>query len=270
MNLMSKGFDHVLMVDNDSTQTLPDHFDIFVEMGFVSLYKMSGQGIQRKAYAEMLCVARKMKFEWVMMVDLDEFPHTNENNIKHTISKIPENIHAIYCPSFNFLLQNKVQPTSVVNSLTKVHKSSRTWKTISRVKYVLSLNVHNVTLLPWHNYVSSYNLDMNISRNNINPQSLSNSHVKESLIKINHYKYQSLQFHNEIVANRGRVSSRNKKYARKIGLDQDDYDVELGLKNKILDTYPSLYANITKENPEFESCYPRRNIINAIKDIIII
>jgi hypothetical protein len=194
--------------------------------------------------------------------------HSKTNNIKYTLKNIPRDIGAILCPSFNFILQNKVQQSSMIKSLTKASLTNRTWKTIARVQSIVTLNVHSVTLFPWCKYVDSYYLKQIKNKKNY-PLALNNKQVHDALIKINHYQYQSLDYHNNIVVPRGRATCKHLKRPLKTKLDDSPYEEITYLKDKVLTIYPSLYNDIPIENQQFNSQYPKKNILMAIEEINI-
>lgn len=70
---LALGVDHFLVYDNESSDNLEESLEPFRKLGLVSLYKISGQGVQLRAYDNALSKAKDANVSWLGAIDADEF-----------------------------------------------------------------------------------------------------------------------------------------------------------------------------------------------------
>jgi hypothetical protein len=70
---LAQGVEHFLVYDNESSDNLVESLEPFQKLGLVSLYRISGQGVQLRAYDDALRKARDAGVFWLGAIDADEF-----------------------------------------------------------------------------------------------------------------------------------------------------------------------------------------------------
>jgi len=70
---LGQGVEHFLVYDNESSDNLSNALEPFQKLGLVSLYNISGQGVQLRAYDDALSRARRAGVSWLGAIDADEF-----------------------------------------------------------------------------------------------------------------------------------------------------------------------------------------------------
>lgn len=212
---LNNGIDHFYLVDNDSNDNYHlDYFDDLIKAKKIDLYKISGNGIQNQIN-NFLVQKSKNETEYLMILDLDEFMYSPRcKSIKKCLdlyflnNDVDQIIVPWYIFSYNY---NITQPLSAIESFTKRMNlyqddiNSAKCKSIfkpSKVKLDdLRVHIHNI-----NNTVIANN-----DKTRINSECLKKLDINiftdmdiiNSYLVINHYKYQSLEFHLKVKSLRG-------------------------------------------------------------------
>ena len=245
---LKEGVDIIYLIDNGSTDNYMYILDKYINEGKVVLNidstKHQQVNLINKYYLNII-----KKYEWAMIVDLDEFVYARNGytNIKDYLITLDSSISQVFIPwkmfgSNGFNTLDKLQPESVIKSFTKRTnycisndiKFSLT-KCIVKTVYLKKLEIHSHFTIN-NNYITSDNTENNIHINKvfsiIDEQILINSNLH-----LNHYAIQSLDWFMRVKATRGAADSinseniRNEVYFNSYDSGSNDiFDYELSTK----------------------------------------
>ena len=257
---INEGVDCFLLNDNGSTDDYEGKIQKYMDAGLVVLNKNPKKYAQVDIYND--CVQCARKFDWVMIVDLDEFVYARNgfNTIKEYLNSLEPNVSQIHIPWKMFGSSDFIeQPKSVIQNFTwrRIYNNETKieCKCIIRGNNLKTLHIHHSLLnnKTDNNDIFSDNSlytakDINFIEN-LNEEFLSNS-----FLQLNHYAIQSWNWFSKIKMTRGDVTQsgwdnlRNKNYFDSRNF-KDFEDNEL--KNKEYTNKFSFLDNslVVKENP---------------------
>ena len=221
---INEGVDCFLLNDNGSTDNYEHKIQKYIDAGFVVLNKNPKKYAQVEIYNDCIDCARK--FDWVMVVDFDEFIYSRNgfNTIKEYLNSLESNVSQIHIPWKIFGSSDFIQqPKSVIQNFT--------WRQIytnpTKIECKCIIRGNNLKTLHIHHSISNNkNGNKDIFSNNrlfitkdINfIENLNENFLSNSFLQLNHYKIQSWEFFSKIKRTRGDVTQscwdnlRDKKY----------------------------------------------------------
>jgi len=116
---INEGVDCFLLNDNGSTDNYEHKIQKYIDAGFVVLNKNPKKYAQVEIYNDCIDCARK--FDWVMVVDLDEFVYARNgfNTIKEYLNSLQQDVSQIHIPWKIFGSSDFIQqPKSVIQNFT--------------------------------------------------------------------------------------------------------------------------------------------------------
>ena len=232
------GIDNIFIYDDNdiNTEKISDKID-FQYKNYVKIYEAKKINIFNQSQAFTDCYEKnKNKFDWILMVDMDEFLYIKNDKLKNYLLK----------PVFNkcdFIKFHWVLPTdndnlyyenkSLFERFKGPYKSSNFIKSIIRGRIPnLKYWVHCPFISPERN-ISCDNIGNKINNDIINIESISNINIKKAFII--HFKYKSTE---EFI----------KKYKRGYSNWHGD-KLSIALKSKIHNYFKD--NKITKEKIEY-------------------
>lgn len=205
------GVDHFFLIDNGSNDDPYIILKKFIRSRLVTLYIDFTPFQQVKNYNIYLELCKE--YEWVMVVDLDEFMYSKNNydTITDYLRTLDDSIGCINIPLKMFGSSGyRQQPSSVISSLTRrqSHNTTTMVKSIIRTKYLEKLHIHNSQLLPCQTINSMGQPIDHI--NSIAPQT--EEIIIKSYLNLNHYPIQSYEWFKNVKMTRGDVAYSEDKY----------------------------------------------------------
>ena len=219
---LREGVDTFLLIDNDSSDGYKTILDPYIQSGQVCLTKSKKQGAQIELYNRLLPEAKK--FDWVMVVDLDEFMYARHGfkTIKEYLKTVNKNIYKIRVPWKMFGSSGlKKQPDSVIqhfihrkkfpDSNTHTNLSERVieFKTICRGPHLKKILPHDSMVTDTHVTFPNNEEYRDTYFTVINEPAL-----ETHFLHLNHYRIQSWEFYKKIKMTRGDGGSRKYKNIR--------------------------------------------------------
>ena len=239
---INEGVDCFLLNDNGSTDNYEHKIQKYIDAGFVVLNKNPKKYAQVEIYNDCIDCARK--FDWVMVVDLDEFVYARNgfNTIKEYLNSLKPNVSQIHIPWKEFGSSDFIeQPKNVIQNFTwrRIYNlpTKKECKCIIRGNQLEKIQVH-------FSYLKNKNSNQDIFSDNrlcitkdiiIFIENLNENFLSNSFLQLNHYRIQSWDFFSKIKKARGDVTQscwdnlRDKNY-----FDSNNFkDIEdTELKNK--------------------------------------
>jgi hypothetical protein len=212
-----EGVDTFLLIDNDSTDNYRPILEPYLHSKQVFLIESTKKNAQIELYNQWLSEAKK--FDWVIVVDLDEFIYARNgyNTIKEYLATVNKDVYQIQIPwklfgSSGFkeqpvsVLQNFVHRKQFPESGTHTNLSERVIeiKTISRGAHLKKISNHKSVVEELHQSFSN-NKDYDIFFTLVD-ETLLETHY----LQLNHYRIQSWEFYKNVKMTRGDVL--NKKF----------------------------------------------------------
>jgi len=221
---INEGVDCFLLNDNGSTDNYEHKIQKYIDAGFVVLNKNPKKYAQVEIYNDCIDCARK--FDWVMVVDLDEFVYARNgfNTIKEYLNSLQQDVSQIHIPWKIFGSSDFIQqPKSVIQNFTW----RQIYNTPTKIECKCIIRGNNLKTLHIHHSISNNkNGNKDIFSNNrlfitkdINfIENLNENFLSNSFLQLNHYRIQSWEFFSKIKKSRGDVTQsswdnlRDKKY----------------------------------------------------------
>jgi len=280
---INEGVDCFLLNDNGSTDDYEGKIQKYIDTGYVLLNKNPKKHAQTEIYNDCIQCARK--FDWVMIVDLDEFVYARNgfNTIKEYLNSLKSNISQIHIPWKMFGSSDFVeQPKSVIQNFTwrRIYNNETKieCKCIVRSSQLEKIQIHTSSL---KRNVSSQEIfsdnSLFLAKDNPFIENLNEEFLSNSFLQLNHYAIQSWDFFSKIKMTRGDVSSaiytnirdknyfdsynykdfednelKNKEYVNKFSLLSDPLILKENLLLKNIEIVVSRY----NENLEWINNYP--------------
>jgi hypothetical protein len=253
---INEGVDCFLLIDNGSTDNYEQILQKYIDAGYVILNKNPKRHAQVEIYNGCLGCARK--FDWTMIVDLDEFVYARNgfDTIRDYLGSLDSDISQIHIPWKMFGSSGLIeQPKSVINGFiwreSYENPKKIECKSIFRGNLIEKIDIHTSFLKKNSN--KEIFADNSISDKNVLfLNHLSEEFLSNSFLHLNHYAIQSWEFFEKIKMTRGAADTilsnnvRNKQYFESYD-HKDREDDEL--KNKQYKTTFSLTDQfIPKEN----------------------
>lgn len=255
---IKEGIDCFLLIDNGSTDNYESKIKKYIDSGYVLLNKNPKKHAQVEIYNT--CIDCAKKFNWIMIVDLDEFVYARNgfNTIKDYLNSLDENISQIHIPWKMFGSSgHREQPKSVIQNFTwrEIYDKpkKKECKCIMRGNQLEKLQIH-YSFLKKNKSAREIFSDNSIVKEKNSPffENLTEDFLENSFLHLNHYVIQSFEFFSEIKMKRGDANNmnnnnaRNKQYFESYNFkDKEDNE----LKNKRYKTNFSLTNNLLpKEN----------------------
>ena len=195
-----EGVDLICLIDNGSTDNYIDILEPYIKSGKVILNIDNTKHQQAELYNKYYLDIAK-KFNWVLVADLDEFIYTrhNYNTIKKYLNTQDESVSRIIIPwklygSSGFIKQ----PDSVIQNFVKRrnynYETNIEVKSIIRGNKLVKLSVHDSYLINETTITCT--------------DKISEVILSKSILQLNHYAIQSLDFFLNVKQTRGDVSKR--------------------------------------------------------------
>jgi len=218
---IKEGVDHFFLTDNGSDDGYIDILDKYIKNGTVSL-NIDAERYQQVKHLNFY-IDHVKKYDWVIVVDLDEFLYArkNYNTIKQYLSSLNNDIIQIYIPWKVFGSDGHVnQPENIIHYFLKreIYDNCRliNGKCITQTKNLIDINIHQS---PTNNHGLIITSDGNIKQHHDNNFIYTSEEIlNNSCLHLNHYAIQSWEFFSKIKMTRGDATSssidhiRNRNY----------------------------------------------------------
>lgn len=215
---LNMGVDKFLLIDNGSTDEYLSIIQKYINKDKITLIIDEKKWSQNKLYNKYYLNECK-KYEWVMVIDLDEFVYSKNgfNQITDYLDTVKYDIDAITLHWKIFGSNGHIkQPKSVINNFTTMKKKISTdlgnRKNIIRGKLIKKLDHHkcfinkdNMKIITPDNNILEYE---HIPNNYLSEEDY-NSIINKSYLNLNHYQFQSYNFWMNIKCKRGDVFNKN-------------------------------------------------------------
>jgi len=210
---INEGVDCFLLIDNGSTDDYEGKIQKYIDAGYVVLNKNPKKHAQIEIYND--CIQCAQKFDWVMIVDLDEFVYARNgfNTIKEYLSSLQPNVAQIHIPWKMFGSSDLIeQPKSVIQNFTwrQVYNDNKKieCKCIIRSSQIEKINIH-------FSFLKRNNTNQEIFSNNTLftikdsafIENFNEDFLSNSFLQLNHYPIQSWDFFSKVKMSRGDVNS---------------------------------------------------------------
>ena len=218
-----EGADHVLLIDNGSTDDYHTHIEDLISSGQVTVFRDPQQHYQRGLYQRHF-TAFLPKTQWMAIVDLDEFMYGRNGSIAAYMRTVSPDVGRVEVPWKMFGSSgHKVQPDGgIVENFVQrrpwyIHRKNL--KSIVRASIVTDFDQHQTRIADGYHFV--YPLLPGVDTGEAEKQTEETRTL--FAIHLNHYPIQSFQWFMEVKGRRGDVAAaesdglRGEKYFR-------DYD----------------------------------------------
>lgn len=204
---LNEGVDKFYLIDNGSTDDFKSQIEPFYKN--VELFYRPQPFSQKEIYNEIFQII-KLNCSWLIVCDLDEFIFTppNKPNLKQFLNDRPQTVGQIKIPWLMFGSNGNIsQPESVIHGFTSRQKYDGSikneCKSIIRCEAVKFLDLHSSILKK--GFVSELICDP-----------LTEENIENSLIRLNHYAIQSLEFFEKVKMKRGDATSNTLQNIRNL------------------------------------------------------
>jgi hypothetical protein len=231
-----EGVSHFFIIDNGSTDRT---VDILRAQRDVTLIEDHAKHAQRELYNKYFNVYIKDAFDWVIVVDLDEFMYARnpQQTLLSILATTSDNVGSIVVPWKMFGSSGHIKhpPGRVVDNFTlrMAPKEPREvlCKCILRVKTVKEIDIHKSNLQDGYTHVNAAFLPYNEQGNAY----INESDLLTHVLALNHYAIQSEEYFREVKMTRGAADQassenvRDMRYFREYD-HKDARDTELAEK----------------------------------------
>jgi hypothetical protein len=209
---INEGVDSFLLIDNGSTDGYEEILQKYIDAGYVILNKNPKRYAQVEIYNSCLGCARK--FDWTMIVDLDEFVYARNgfDTIREYLGSLDSNVSQIHIPWKMFGSNGHIQqPKSVVDSFTLrenyLSPKKKECKCIMRGNMVNYLHIHHSLLNRSFDSIDIFPNNQSFIKQDINfIENLTEQVLSDSFLHLNHYAIQSWEFFSKVKMTRGDVT----------------------------------------------------------------
>jgi hypothetical protein len=238
---LKEGIDTFLLIDNDSNDNYMNILKKYIDSNKVVLNINKQRHTQAAHYNNYYLKTVKDNYDWVLVVDFDEFVYARNGfkTIKEYLKSLNENIAQVYIPwklyGSNGLIK---QPESVIRNFIRrqVHniKVKAETKTIVRCNKLKELSLHSSKITDGIEINATNNIYSNIYKNRAS-DTTSEDILKRSYLHLNHYRIQSWEWFKKVKMTRGSAfnikadNMRNERYFKM--LDHNDI-IDNELANK--------------------------------------
>ena len=202
---IKEGVDIFYLIDNGSTDNYMSILDKYIKKGIVVLNKDDSKYKQVELYNKYYLESAK-KCDWVIVVDLDEFMYSRNgfNTIKDYLKSLNNNVNQICIPWKMFGSNGHItQPDNVINNfLLRSSNKEETilCKSIIRGSVLKKIDIHSSNS---NNMSETYSSSGVLCNGDPNKQCISEEILSNSMIHLNHYAIQSLEWFKNIKMTRG-------------------------------------------------------------------
>ena len=217
---LKEGINHFFLVDNGSTDNYLHKLQVYIDKQIVTLVK----DVKKYSQVEHLnkFLPECIKFDWVMVVDLDEILYSRNGykTIKDYLNSLNQNIIQINIPWKIFGSNNFIhQPSSVINNFifrdNYNYLSIINCKSITRGKNIKHLDLHIAELNDKNGLIITSDGEENTA--NMYFSHISNDILNNSCLHLNHYVCQSWEFFSNVKMTRGDATCASVDYVRNEG-----------------------------------------------------
>jgi hypothetical protein len=204
----NEGVAHFVIIDNGSTDGT---VDILRAQPDVTLVEDHAKHAQQTLYNKYFDMHIRGEYDWVVVVDLDEFIYARryDQTIQSMVARVGAHVGSICVPWKMFGSSGHVAhpPGRVVDAfqwrMRPITPHKREVKSILRVKAVKNIEVHDSELYSKFIYVDAGLLPCDKNWG----QETSEDDYQNHVLALNHYAIQSEEYFREVKMTRGDVSS---------------------------------------------------------------
>jgi hypothetical protein len=233
---LKEGIDTFLLIDNDSTDNYMDILKKYIDNGTVILNIDKERHKQAGHYNNYYLKTVKDNYDWVLVVDLDEFVYSRNGfkTIRDYLKSLDDGISQIYIPwkiyGSNGLVK---QPESVIKNFTR----RKVYRTTTRInidaKTIIRCN--KLKELWLHSSKITGGIEVSATNDRNNRGLISEDILKRSYLHLNHYQIQSWEWFKKVKMTRGSANKIGKDHHRdeeyfKVHDHNDIIDDELAKK----------------------------------------
>ena len=233
---IAEGADHILLIDNGSTDDYQSQIEDLVSSGHVTVFKDPQKYYQSGLYNRHF-KAFLPKTDWFAIVDLDEFMYGRNGSIASYMRTVSPDVGRVEVPWKMFGSSgHKVQPDGIVENFVQrkpwyIHRKNL--KSIVRASIVSDFDQHQTKIADGYQFV--YPLFPGVDSG----EAEKGTEESRTLfaIHLNHYPIQSHQWFMEVKGRRGDVNAaeadniRGEKYFRDYDYNEV-FDGELRSKHR--------------------------------------
>jgi hypothetical protein len=201
-----EGVDLICLIDNGSTDNYIDILEPYIKRGKVILNIDNTKHRQAELYNKYYLDIAK-QFNWVLVIDLDEFMYSrnNYNTIKKYLTSQHESVFRISVPWKLYGSSGHInQPDSVIQNFVK--RQNYNYETQIEVKSIIRGN--KLVKLSGHDSYLINETTINCT------DKISEVMLSKSILQLNHYTIQSLEFFLNVKQTRGDVLTANCEHVR--------------------------------------------------------
>lgn len=228
-----EGVDHVLLVDNNSTDDFMPVLQPYIDQGRVTLMVNPKKHAQVEIINHNFYQLRDIT-EWILHIDLDEFVYARTGTIADYLRQCSPDMAAISIPWKGYGSSGHVQQPKgsiVKNCVMRGNASHDTTKTIARTSLLAELYVHNAAV---RSDLGAVRMQLNVGPVCGTNYSCLTAMTTDRL-HLNHYALQSLEWFQRTKMGRGDVARAELAHVRDLSyfhaydyimnhtLDQDLY-----------------------------------------------
>lgn len=281
LNLISQGISYVWLVDNASDRPLPyEALEMLEQLGHLNFRVDPRKFVQKRAYRYTSQYARLKGADWIMAVDMDEFPYSTElGTLQNYLTLQDPEVCSIASPFRLFGSYGRSdQPNSLVHGFlgradsTILKPQASGYKTISRMSCTMWMAVHHAGVFPRYKNMG-YNA-LHGFPNDPSPMLDERAEKQTPDIVTNHYRSQSRRFFLEVKQTRGNAINNGKVRDEKSFLRGNfNHTIDTILLHKVQTRFPSLYLDDRGEslalmpNDDYSNPWPMENIQSALDEL---
>lgn len=232
---IKEGVDHFFLTDNGSDDGYIDILDKYIKNGTVSLNINAERHKQVKHLN--FYIDNVKKYDWVIVVDLDEFLYArkNYNTIKQYLSSLNKDIKQIYIPWKFFGSDGHVnQPENIIHYFLKrdIYDNCKliNGKCITKTNKLIKIDIHQSHTTSNELIITS---DGNIKQYHDNNFIYTSEKIlNNSCLHLNHYAIQSWDFFSTIKMTRGDATSSSVDHIRNRNYFEV-YDINIVLDDEL-------------------------------------
>jgi hypothetical protein len=216
---LREGVDTFLLIDNDSDDNYMDILKKYIDAGKVILNIDKERYKQIQHYNNYYLNKVKNEYDWVLLVDLDEFIYARNgfNTIKDYLKSLDNNVAQIFIPmklygSSGFIEQPKLVVENFIKR--KIYKTNQSMytKTIMRCNKLKRFDNHSSQIINGIE-ISATNNTRNNNYKNRCLDTISEDILKKSYLHLNHYEIQSWDWF-KIKMTRGSALTKTPHFTR--------------------------------------------------------
>jgi hypothetical protein len=190
-----QGVEHFYLIDNGSTDNPLNILNEYIQKGVVTYHFREEKYKQAEHYRYVFDYEKlKEKTKWLCICDLDEFIFGIEKILSKALNDF-NNYDVIYTNSFFYGSDNLIEHPKDIRTAIVYRESD----IINGIKYIFKPNKINSSSEIWIHWI-------------VNPGTVQKKQMNEitqnNIIRLNHYRIQSLEYFTKIKMTRGDVSTQ--------------------------------------------------------------